>query len=159
MERLAEQPQSRYEKFSEESRQVLIVAQGEAERLGHNYIGTQHILLGLLKNEKVLKLLQALDVSPEKIKEETEFAIEHGQGEVGDGLGLNRRAKKVVELAVDEARLLPQGSGETTPIHLLIGILRQGQGLAESVLISQTQEDYDALISKIRKFNPSGPPA
>ncbi len=142
------QSQSRFENFSERSRKVTNAAQQEAQRLNHIYIGTGHILLGLLKDKSVVELLQALQMSPEQIRKETESLIGRGVREGEKQYGLTLGAKKVIELAVTEAKQEKQ----ITPIHLLIGSLREREWVAAKVLERQTNDDYETLLDKMRGF-------
>jgi len=126
-----------FERFSEGARRVLTRAQGEAQRLGHNYIDTEHILLGIVGEESGLaaKVLSNLGVSPSKIQAAVEFVI--GKGEhraTSGGVDLARRAKRAIEFAVDEARRL--NSSYISVEHLLLGLLRESEGVAFSVLES-----------------------
>ena len=97
---------SRFEKFSERARRVLSLAQEEATKFNHDYIGTEHILLGLIRESEgvAAKVLNNLKVDMEKIKSALEFIIGKGEKPTAGEIGLTPRAKKVIELAVDEAR-------------------------------------------------------
>jgi len=126
-----------FERFSEGARRVLTRAQGEAQRLGHNYIDTEHILLGIAGEESgvAAKVLSNLGVSPSKIQAAVEFVI--GKGErraTSEEVDLARRAKRAIEFAVDEARRL--NSSYISVEHLLLGLLRENEGVAFSVLES-----------------------
>jgi ATP-dependent Clp protease ATP-binding subunit ClpC len=126
-----------FERFSEGARRVLTRAQGEAQRLGHNYIDTEHILLAIAGEESGLaaKVLSNLGISPSKIQAAVEFVI--GKGEhraTSGGVDLARRAKRAIEFAVDEARRL--NSSYISVEHLLLGLLRESEGVAFSVLES-----------------------
>ena len=127
---------SRFEKFTERARKVLTLAQEEAQRLNHNYIGTEHILLGLVReNEGVaVKVLANLGADPDKVRGAVEFIIGRGERTVSGEIGLTPRAKRVIELAVDEARRLNHNYIGTE--HLLLGLLREAEGAASSVLES-----------------------
>ena len=127
---------SRFEKFSERARRVLSLAQEEAQRFNHNYIGTEHILLGLVReNDGVAaKVLSSLGVELSKVRSAVEFIIGRGERSSAGEIGLTPRAKKVIELAVDEARRLNHHYIGTE--HLLIGLMREGEGLAAGVLES-----------------------
>ena len=105
---------SRFEKFSESARRVLSLAQEEAQRFNHNYIGTEHILLGLVReNDGVAaKVLSNLSVELTKVRSAVEFIIGRGERSAPGEIGLTPRAKKVIELAVDEARRLVDIEGE-----------------------------------------------
>ena len=117
---------SRFEKFSERARKVLSLAQEEAQQFNHSYIGTEHILLGLVRETEGLaaRVLNELGVKSAKIRSAVEFII--GKGEKADSseIGLTQRAKKVIELAVDEARRLNHNYIGTE--HILIGLMKEG---------------------------------
>ena len=128
---------SRFEKFSERARRVLSLAQEEAIRFNHNYIGTEHILLGLVReNEGVAaRVLANMNVDLQKVRSAVEFIIGRGERPVsGENIGLTPRAKKVIELAVDEARRMNHHYIGTE--HLLVGLMREGEGVAAGVLES-----------------------
>jgi len=127
---------SRFEKFSERARRVLTLAQEEARHLNHSYIGTEHILLGLVREEEgvATKVLVNLSVSLSKVRSAVEFIIGRGEKSGSGEIGLTPRAKKVIELAIDEARHL--GHNYIGTEHLLLGLLREGEGVAAGVLDS-----------------------
>jgi len=127
---------SRFEKFSERARRVLTLAQEEARQLNHNYIGTEHILLGLVREEEgvAAKVLINLGVALTKVRSAVEFIIGRGEKAGTDETGLTPRAKRVIELAIDEARNL--GHNYIGTEHLLLGLLREGEGVAAGVLDS-----------------------
>jgi ATP-dependent Clp protease ATP-binding subunit ClpC len=127
---------SRFEKFSERARRVLTLAQEEAQRFNHNYIGTEHILLGLVREEDgvAAKVLSSLGVELSKVRAAVEFIIGRGGKPTSGEIGLTPRAKRVIELAVDEARRLNHNYIGTE--HLLLGLLREGEGVAAGVLES-----------------------
>jgi ATP-dependent Clp protease ATP-binding subunit ClpC len=127
---------SRFEKFSERARRVLSLAQEEAQRFNHTYISTEHVLLGLVRETDGVasRVLANLGVEPNKVRSAVEFIIGRGERTSGGEIGLTPRAKKVIELAVDEARRLNHHYIGTE--HLLIGLLREGEGVAAGVLES-----------------------
>ncbi len=127
---------SRFEKFSERARRVLTVAQEEARNLNHSYIGTEHILLGLVREEEgvAARVLINLGISLSKVRSAVEFIIGRGERPTTGETGLTPRAKKVIELAIDEARQL--GHNYIGTEHLLLGLLREGEGVASNVLDS-----------------------
>jgi len=127
---------SRFEKFSERARRVLTIAQEEARNLNHNYIGTEHILLGLVREEECVaaKVLMNLGIGLSKVRSAVEFIIGRGEKQSSGETGLTPRAKKVIELAIDEARQM--GHNYIGTEHLLLGLLREGEGVASSVLDS-----------------------
>ena len=127
---------SRFEKFSERARRVLTLAQEEAQHLNHNYIGTEHILLGLVREEEgvAAKVLANLGVGLNKVRASVEFIIGRGEKSSAGETGLTPRARRVIELAIDEARYL--GHNYIGTEHLLLGLLREGEGIAAGVLDS-----------------------
>ncbi len=136
---------SRFEKFSERARRVLSLAQEEAQRFNHNYIGTEHILLGLVRETEgvAARVLSSLGVDLSKVRSAVEFIIGRGEKPTQGEIGLTPRAKKVVELAVDEARRMNHTYIGTE--HLLIGLLREGEGVAAGVL-----ESLGVTLDKVR---------
>jgi len=126
----------RFDKFTERARRVLTLAQEEAQRFNHNYIGTEHLLLGLVREGEgvAAKVLANLGVELSKVRSAVEFIIGRGDRAVLGEIGLTPRAKKVIELAVDEARRLNHHYIGTE--HLLLGLVREGEGIAASVLES-----------------------
>lgn len=115
------------------SSKVLALAQEEALRLGHNNIGTEHILLGLVREGEGIaaKALQALGLGSDKIQKEVESLIGRGQ-EMSQTIHYTPRAKKVIELSMDEARKL--GHSYVGTEHILLGLIREGEGVAARVL-------------------------
>ncbi|MDP9728474.1 ATP-dependent Clp protease ATP-binding subunit [Alicyclobacillus sp. TC] len=122
-----------YARFTERAQKVLALAQEEATRLHHPGVGTEHILLGLVREGEGIaaKALAALGVSTEKVQTEVEKMIGQGQGAIS-GLTYTPRAKKVIELSIDEARKLNHSFVGTE--HLLLGLIREGEGVAARVL-------------------------
>src|SRR5271157_4620943 len=136
---------NRFDRFTERARQVLSFAQEEAQRFQHKYIGTEHLILGLVRdNEGVAaKVLANLGVDLNKVRSAVEFIIGRGSRIVLDECGLTPRAKKVIELAVDEARRLNHHYVGTE--HLLLGLMREGEGIAAGVL-----ESLGVNLEKVR---------
>src|SRR5438876_5580348 len=135
----------RFDKFTERARKVLQLAQEEAQRFNHNYIGTEHILLGLVREQEgvAARVLANLGIGLPKVRSSVEFIIGRGDRIVMGDIGLTPRAKRVIELAVDEARRLNHnyiGTG-----HLLLGIVREGEGIAAGVL-----ESLGVSLEKVR---------
>src|SRR5262249_43925343 len=126
----------RFDKFTERARKVLTLAQEEAQRFNHNYIGTEHLLLGLVREGEgvAAKVLANMGVELNKVRSAVEFIIGRGDRMVMGEIGLTPRAKKVIELAVDEARRLNHQYIGTE--HLLLGLVREGEGIAAGVLES-----------------------
>jgi len=137
---------SRFEKFSERARRVLSLSQEEALRFNHNYIGTEHILLGLVRETEgvAARVLSNLGIELTKVRSAVEFIIGRGEKPVsGENIGLTPRAKRVIELAVDEARRMSHHYIGTE--HLLIGLMREGEGVAAGVL-----ESLSVTLDKVR---------
>jgi ATP-dependent Clp protease ATP-binding subunit ClpC len=135
----------RFDKFTERARKVLSLAQEEAQRFNHNYIGTEHLLLGLVREGEgvAAKVLNNLGVELNKVRSAVEFIIGRGDRIVLGDIGLTPRAKKVIELAVDEARRLNHHYIGTE--HLLLGLVREGEGFAAGVL-----ESLGVNLEKVR---------
>lgn len=121
-------------RFTERAQKVLALAQEEALRLNHNNIGTEHILLGLVREGEGIaaKALIALGLGPEKIQKEVENLIGRGQDSGQSIPHYTPRAKKVIELSMDEARKL--GHSYVGTEHILLGLIREGEGVAARVL-------------------------
>ena len=145
---------NRFEKFSERARRSLTRAQEEAQHFGHNYIDTEHILLGLIGEEEGVasKVLVNLGAAPNKIRAAVEFVVGRGERSSIGEVGLTPRAKRVIELAVDEARRLNHSYIGTE--HLLLGLLREREGAAVGVLESfgitseRAQAEINNLLSQ-----------
>jgi ATP-dependent Clp protease ATP-binding subunit ClpA len=135
----------RFDKFTERARKVLSLAQEEAQRFQHNYIGTEHLLLGLVREGEgvAAKVLTNLGVQLSTVRNAVEFIIGRGDRIVLGEIGLTPRAKKVIELAVDEARRLNHHYIGTE--HLLLGLVREGEGIAAGVL-----ESLGVNLEKVR---------
>lgn len=120
-------------RFTERAQKVLSLAQEEAVRLGHTNIGTEHILLGLIREGDGIaaKALVALGLGMEKIQKEVETLIGRGSGQP-TSIAYTPRAKKVIELSMDEARKL--GHTYVGTEHILLGLIREGEGVAARVL-------------------------
>ena len=126
----------RFDKFNERARKVLSLSQEEAQRFNHNYIGTEHLLLGLVREGEgvAAQVMSMLGVELQKVRVLVEHIVGRGDRVVLGEIGLTPRAKKVIELAVDEARRLNHHYIGTE--HLLLGLLREGEGIAAGVLQS-----------------------
>jgi len=123
-----------WQRFTERARRVVFFAQEEAGRLGENYVSTEHLLLGLVReNDSVAaRILDRLGVSLGRIRSEIERQVTRGDGRLGQDMQLTPRAKRVIDLAYDEARQLNNNYIGTE--HLLLGLIREGEGLAGRVL-------------------------
>ncbi len=144
-ERATEMSNDRFDKFTERARKVLTLAQEEATRFNHNYIGTEHLLLGLVREGEgvAAKVLANLGVELNRVRSAVEFIIGRGDRMIVGEIGLTPRAKKVIELAVDEARRL--GHHYIGTEHLLLGLVREGEGIAAGVL-----ESLGVNLEKVR---------
>jgi len=150
---------SRFEKFTERARRVLTLAQEEAQHFSHSYIGTEHILLGLVREEEgvAARVLTNLGVVLSKVRSAVEFIIGRGEKPGSSEIGLSPRAKRVIELAIDEARHL--GHNYIGTEHLLLGLLREGEGIAASVLDSFGITLEQARTEIVRILSQSAPRA
>ena len=124
-----------FERFTDRARRVVVLAQEEARMLHHNYIGTEHILLGLIgEGEGVAaKALESLGISLEAVRQEVEEIIGRGQQAPPGHIAFTPRAKKVLELALREAQQL--GHNYVGTEHILLGLIREGEGVAAQVLV------------------------
>ncbi len=134
-----------FDRFTKSSRHVLTLAQSEAQRLKHKYIGTEHLLLALVQGEGGVgcEILQILGVSLPLIKERIEQIVEPGQEEIEEKLSLAAPTKRVIELAVDEARR--KGYHYLGTEHLLAGLIREDNGIAYQVL-----NEMGVTLDKVR---------
>jgi len=126
-----------FNKFTERARKVILLAKEEAKRFNHDYIGTEHLLLGLIREGEgvAAAVLQNLGLSTEVIRIELEKAVQPGPPTVVSGdIPFTPKAKKVIELAMDEARSL--GHNYVGTEHLLLGLIREGEGVASQVLLN-----------------------
>jgi hypothetical protein len=125
-----------WQRFTERARRVVFFAQEEAGRLGENYVSTEHLLLGLVReNDSVAaRILDRMGVSLGRIRGEVERHVARGDGRLGQDMQLTPRAKRVIDLAYDEARQLNNNYIGTE--HLLLGLIREGEGLAGRILFN-----------------------
>src|SRR5689334_12564180 len=123
-----------WQRFTERSRRIVFFAQEEAGRLGELYVSTEHLLLGLVRENDCVaaRVLDRMGVSLGRIRSETERHLTRGNGRLGQDMQLTPRAKRVIDLAYDEARQLSNNYIGTE--HLLLGLIREGEGLAGRVL-------------------------
>src|SRR3990172_4245743 len=126
----------RFDKFTDRARKVLTLAQDEAQRFNHSYIGTEHLLLGLVRERDGVagRVLENMNVELAKVRTAVEFTIGRGNRPVVGEVGLTSEGKRVIELAIDEARQL--GHNYIGTEHLLLGLVREGEGIAAGVLES-----------------------
>ena len=126
---------SMFERFSQRARRVVVLAQEEARLLNHNYIGTEHILLGLIREGEgvAAKALESLGISLETVRQQVEKMIGRGQQPPSGHVPFTPRAKKVLELSLREAQAL--GHNYIGTEHILLGLIREGGGVAAQVLV------------------------
>ncbi len=135
-----------FERFTEHARQVVVLAQEEARILRHNYIGTEHILLGLLREEEGLlaaRVLQSFDITVERVRPEVVRLVASGEEARSGEIPFTPPAKEVLELALREA--LSLGHNYIGPEHILLGLVRESEGVAARILL-----DFDADSENIR---------
>ena len=134
-----------FERFTGRARQVVVLAQDEARLLKHNYIGTEHILLGLLREEEGLaaRVLESLGVSLEKVRAQVERVVGQGEEVATGQIPFTPRAKKVLELSLKEALAMNHNYIGTE--HILLGLVRENEGVGARILL-----DFDADPVKIR---------
>ncbi|HZP84494.1 MAG TPA: Clp protease N-terminal domain-containing protein, partial [Chthonomonadaceae bacterium] len=150
-----------WQRFTERARRVVFFAQEEAGRLGENYVSTEHLLLGLVReNDSVAaRILDRMGVSLGRIRSEIERQVTRGDGRLGQDMQLTPRAKRVIDLAYDEARQLSNNYIGTE--HLLLGLIREGEGLAGRVLaklgvdLERTRREVMALQDNDSGMQPS----
>ena len=124
-----------FERFTERARRVVVLAQEEARMLNHNYIGTEHILLGLIREGQGVagRALESLGISLDAVRQQVEQIIGRGQQAPSGHIPFTPRAKKVLELSLREAQQL--GHNYIGTEHILLGLIREGSGVAAQVLV------------------------
>jgi ATP-dependent Clp protease ATP-binding subunit ClpC len=134
-----------FERFTERARQVVVLAQDEARAFQHNYIGTEHLLLGLLREEEGLaaRVLETLDVTVEEVRDQVSLIIGEGDEIATGQIPFTPRAKRVLELALREA--LQLGHNHIGTEHILLGLVHEGEGVAMRILL-----DLDLDPERIR---------
>src|ERR1700710_338812 len=135
-----------FERFTDRARRVVVLAQEEARMLNHNYIGTEHILLGLIHEGEgvAAKALESLGISLEGVRQQVEEIIGLGQQAPSGHIPFTPRAKKVLELSLREA--LQLGHNYIGTEHILLGLIREGEGVAAQVLVK-----LGADLSRVRQ--------
>src|ERR1700760_216309 len=135
-----------FERFTDRARRVVVLAQEEARMLNHNYIGTEHILLGLIHEGEgvAAKSLESLGISLEGVRSQVEEIIGQGQQAPSGHIPFTPRAKKVLELSLREA--LQLGHNYIGTEHILLGLIREGEGVAAQVLVK-----LGADLSRVRQ--------
>src|SRR5437867_8970727 len=148
-----------FDRFNGRAKRVLALAQNEAVLLNHNYIGVEHLLLGLIREGEgvAARVLDSLGVELSKVRAAVEFTVGRGDSTTAPSeITLSPRTKKVIELAIDEARKL--GHSHVGTEHLLLGLVREGEGIASGVLES-LGISLEALRRKVMETlgQPHGP--
>ncbi|WP_150461885.1 ATP-dependent Clp protease ATP-binding subunit [Nesterenkonia ebinurensis] len=135
-----------FERFTDRARRVVVLAQEEARRLNHNYIGTEHILLGLIHEGEgvAAKALESLDINLQGVRDKVQEKIGPGQNAPSGHIPFTPRAKKVLELSLREA--LQLGHNYIGTEHILLGLIREGEGVAAQVLV-----ELNADLNKVRQ--------
>src|SRR5919201_1296441 len=149
-----------FERFTDRARRVVVLAQEEARLLNHNYIGTEHILLGLIHEGEgvAAKALESLGISLEAVRSQVEEIIGQGGSSPSGHIPFTPRAKKVLELSLREA--LQLGHNYIGTEHILLGLIREGEGVAAQVLVklgadlSRVRQQVIQVLSRRTKNNP-----
>src|SRR5437016_1051617 len=151
-----------FERFTDRARRVVVLAQEEARMLNHNYIGTEHILLGLIHEGEgvAAKALESLGISQEAVRQQVEEIIGQGQQAPSGHIPFTPRAKKVLELSLREA--LQLGHNYIGTEHILLGLIREGEGVAAQVLVklgadlNRVRQQVIQLLSGYQGKEPAG---
>jgi len=143
-----------FERFTDRARRVVVLAQEEARLLNHNYIGTEHILLGLIHEGEgvAAKALESLGISLEAVRNQVEEIIGQGGTSPSGHIPFTPRAKKVLELSLREA--LQLGHNYIGTEHILLGLIREGEGVAAQVLV-KLGADLSRYASKSSSCSPA----
>ena len=152
-----------FNRFTERARKVILLAKEEAKRFNHDYIGTEHLLLGLIREGEgvAAAVLASLGLSPDKIRLEIEKVVHPGPATIVSGdIPFTPKAKKAIELAMEEARAL--GHNYIGTEHILLGLVREGEGVASQVLVNMgtdldkvRMEVMNLLGSSVPGYNPA----
>jgi ATP-dependent Clp protease ATP-binding subunit ClpC len=151
-----------FERFTDRARRVIVDAQEEARALDHNYIGTEHILLGLIAEGRGVgaKALEALGISFETVRQQVEEAVGRGQHAPSGHIPFTPKAKKVLEESLRESVQLDHHYIGTE--HILLGLIREGDGVAAQVLsglgadLDRTREQVIRLLEEYRRQHGQG---
>ena len=154
-----------FERFTDRARRVVVLAQEEARMLNHNYIGTEHILLGLIHEGEgvAAKALESLGISLDAVRSQVQEIIGEGQQAPSGHIPFTPRAKKVLELSLREA--LQLGHNYIGTEHILLGLIREGEGVAAQVLgklgadLNRVRQQVIQLLSAATRARRPSPPA
>ena len=149
-----------FERFGEDARQVVVLAQDEARALKHNDIGTEHILLGLLREEEGLaaRVLESLDITVEEVRAQIARIVGQGDEVTTGQIPFTPRAKKVLELALREA--LSLGHNYIGTEHILLGLVRENDGVAVQILVdldAAPDRVWDETMRRLGREDPYAP--
>ncbi|MDN5920231.1 MAG: AAA family ATPase, partial [Pseudonocardia sp.] len=143
-----------FDRFTDGARRVVVLAQEEARMLGHNYIGTEHLLLGLLHEGVAATALQSLGIALGEVRKQVKEIIGQGRQPPGGHIPFTPRARNVLELALREA--LGLGHDHVGTEHILLGLIREGEGVAAQVLV-KLGADVDRVRRQVHQELSSGP--
>src|SRR6201992_4109 len=145
-----------FERFTERACQVVVLAQEEARTLKHNYIGTEHILLGLLREEEGLaaRVLESLDITVERVRAQVVRIVGSGEEVTSGQIPFTPRAKKVLELALREA--LSLGHNYIGTEHILLGLVRENEGVSARILLNFAADSEKSRTEVIRMLSAPG---
>jgi ATP-dependent Clp protease ATP-binding subunit ClpC len=140
-----------FERFTDRARRVVVRAQDEARMLDHNYVGPEHVLLGLIHEGSGLaaKVLESLGISGETVRQRVEEIIGRGKQAPSGRIPFTPQSKKLLELALQESRAL--GHSYIGTEHILLGLIRQGEGVAAQVL-SELGADLDGARAQVTRI-------
>lgn len=135
-----------FERFTERSRKIAVMAQEEARHMEHNYVGTEHLLLGLLRQDEgvAARILTSLDVTLDEVRAQLESIVGYGEEGAGGQAPFTRRSKRVFELALGEA--LQLGHDYIATEHLLLALMHEGEGVANRIL-----DNLDVGVEEVRR--------
>jgi ATP-dependent Clp protease ATP-binding subunit ClpC len=145
-----------FERYTERARQVVVLAQDEARALRHDYIGTEHILLGLLREEEGLatRVLESFDITLEQARAQVAKVVGRGDEVPTGQIPFTPRSTKVLNLALDEALAL--GHNYIGTEHLLLGLVREGEGVGARILLD-LGADADSIRNEIIRWLAGSP--
>jgi ATP-dependent Clp protease ATP-binding subunit ClpC len=148
-----------FERFTERARRVVVHAQEEARELSHSYIGTEHLLLGLMREQESAgaRALQELEISQDAVREQVVQIVGRGKQAPSGHIPFTPRAKKVLELSLREA--LQLGHDYIGTEHILLGLIREGEGVAAQVLTNLGGELSRVRVKVIELIPAAGEPA
>src|ERR1022692_4577305 len=144
-----------FERFTDRARSVVVLAQEEARLLNHNYIGTEHLLLGLIRESEGIaaKAQTLLGIELDTVREHVEEIVGHGAQEPSGHIPFTARAKKVLELSLREALQLDHNYIGTE--HILLGLIREGEGAAAQIM-TDVAGDLDRVRERVEEMLPPG---